>query len=65
MKEMTRNLAERCFVLVDDANEAESWKATLDFLPKREGKFKLLFDQRTSSGGHTRFWNGLTLFART
>ena len=53
-----------CVVMVDDTNLDEPRQATIDFLAKRDTKFQILLDQRTQSGGHPTWWNGIILFRR-
>lgn len=55
--------ADGCVVLVDDTNDPEPRQATLDFIARRSGRYKLLFDRTTAGNGHPTFWNGVMLFA--
>jgi hypothetical protein len=57
--------ADDCVVLVDDTNEPEPREATLDFIHRRGGHYRLLFDLRTGSNCHPTLWNGVMAFART
>lgn len=56
---------DKCVVIVDDTNDDEPRRATLDFMAKRPGKYEMLFDRRTAVNQHPTFWNGLMVLART
>ena len=55
---------ERCVVLVDDTNDEEPRRATLDFINRSPGKYRLLLDRTTQCNQHPTFWNGVMVFAR-
>jgi len=54
-----------CVILVDDTNADEPRRATLEFINRSSGKYRLLFDRRTTRNSHPTFWNGVMGFART
>lgn len=56
--------ADGCVVLVDDTNDPEPRQATLDFIARTPGRYKMLFDQTTAVNGHPTFWNGVMIFGR-
>lgn len=56
--------ADGCVVLVDDTNDEEPRRATLDFINRHAGRYRLLFDRRTACNQHPTFWNGVMAFAR-
>ncbi len=51
-------------VIVDDTNEPEPRKATLDFLASKPGRYAILRDEQTSCNGHPTFWNGLMVIEK-
>jgi len=54
-----------CVVLVDDTNDDEPRQATLDFVNRHPGRYRMVFDRRTGVNGHPTFWNGVMAFVRT
>lgn len=56
--------ADGCVVMVDDTNDPEPRQATLDFITRRPGRYRILFDQATACNSHPTFWNGVLLFER-
>lgn len=52
-------------ILVDDTNEEDPRKATLDFISRRPGEYVFLHDMKTSCNGHPTFWNGLMVVVKT
>jgi len=56
--------AEECVILVDDTNEEDPRKATLDFIAGSKNKYKTLLDKKTACVGHPTFWNGLMVLQR-
>lgn len=57
--------ADGAVVLVDDTNDDEPRQATLDFMNRVPGKYRLLFDLRTAGNCHPTFWNGLMAYAKS
>ncbi len=57
--------APHCLVLVDDTNKNETRQATLDFIERSSLDYEIMFDKKTSCGGHPTFWNGIMIFRRT
>jgi hypothetical protein len=57
--------ASKCVIMVDDTNDPEPRQATLDFLHRHPGRYRLLLDRRTNSNCHPTFWNGVMVFTRT
>ena len=53
-----------CILLVDDTNDEEPRRATLDFVAAQGGAFRVLLDRRTACNGHPTFWNGVILLQR-
>jgi hypothetical protein len=56
--------AENCRILVDDTNWAAPREATLKFLARRKGQYRILLDRRTCANGHPTFWNGIMLLEK-
>jgi hypothetical protein len=54
-----------CVILVDDTNADEPRTATLDFISRSPGTYRVLFDRRTLRNSHPTFWNGVMAFVRT
>lgn len=54
--------AKGCVILVDDTNDAEPRQATLDFIARYPGRYRMIFDQSTAMNGHPTFWNGILMF---
>jgi hypothetical protein len=57
--------SDECVILVDDTNDDEPRRATLDFMNRTPGRYRLLFDRKTLLNGHPTFWNGVMIFARS
>ncbi|MBI5834254.1 MAG: class I SAM-dependent methyltransferase [Armatimonadetes bacterium] len=57
-------LAPEAIIAVDDTNWDSAHQATLDFMARAAGGYRLLFDQRTAINGHPTYWNGLMVLAR-
>jgi len=57
-------LAHGCIVLVDDTNDDDPRRATLDFVAARRGEYRILLDRRTACNGHPTLWNGVMLVER-
>jgi hypothetical protein len=62
--EAERFFAPGCRIFVDDTNWDGPRRATLDFMRRRKGHYRLLADRRTSANGHPTFWNGVMVFER-
>ena len=58
------HLAPGAWLLVDDTNDEEPRRATLDFVAARRGEYAVVFDRRTASNLHPTFWNGVMLVRR-
>jgi hypothetical protein len=56
--------ADRCAVLVDDTNDPEPRRATMDFIGRHPGRYRLVLDRKTGCNGHPTYWNGILLFVR-
>jgi len=56
-------LARDAIILVDDTNDPEVRRATLDFIGERD-EYRLLVDLRTARDEHPTFWNGLMVIGR-
>lgn len=57
-------MAEGCIILVDDTNWPEPRQATIDFMTKRPGHYKLVLDVTTACNGHPTYWNGLMILKK-
>ena len=57
-------LAPGCIVLVDDTNDDQPHRATLDFMAKHGNQYRVLTDRRTACNGHPTLWNGVTVIQR-
>lgn len=57
--------SDRCVVLVDDTNDPEPHRASMDFINRQPGRYRLVLDQRTGCNGHPTFWNGIMMFVRS
>lgn len=55
-----------CYILVDDINWADPFRATMDFISKRRD-YRIIFHQPTNAdefGRHHTFWNGILLIEK-
>ncbi len=57
---LTRN----SFILIDDVNWPDPYRATMDFLAKRPGRYQIVMDRRTAISTHPTFWNGLLILRK-
>ena len=57
--------ADDCVILVDDTNAEGPRSATMDFINRSPGKYRLVFERGTIRNSHPTFWNGVMVFART
>lgn len=57
--------SETCTIMVDDTNDDEPRRATLDFINRTPGKYRVLLNRQTSGNRHPTFWNGVMIFARS
>ena len=52
-------------ILVDDTNWDEPREATMNFISKNTGKYKILSDLKCNHAKHPTYWNGLIIFQKT
>jgi hypothetical protein len=53
-----------CVVMVDDTNEAEPRRATLEFIKASPNRYEMILDVTTAQNQHPTWWNGVMLFRR-
>jgi len=58
-------LADGAVILVDDANWEAPRRATLDFVARRTGRYRVLADLPTACDRHPTWWNGLLVLQKT
>lgn len=52
------------YILVDDINDEDPYRATMDFVNKRNSEYKIVFDVKTANNAHPTFWNGLLVIKK-
>jgi len=57
-------LMKGAYILVDDTNDNEPYKATIDFVSKNKDKFEIVLDKKTPNNSHPTFWNGLLIIKK-
>jgi len=51
-------------ILIDDTNWEEPREATMNFINKNSGKYKILHDLKCKHARHPTYWNGLIIFQK-
>jgi hypothetical protein len=51
-------------ILVDDTNDDQPRRATLDFVAANPGRYRIILDRRTAVNGHPTWWNGVIVIER-
>lgn len=56
--------APECIIVVDDTNWGDPVRATHDFMARRPGRYRVLFDGHTSGNHHPTLWNGVMVLGK-
>lgn len=56
--------AENCIILIDDTNQEEPRRGTMDFISSSCHEYQILLDRTTYCDGHPTLWNGIIILQK-
>ncbi len=56
--------AKNCLIMVDDTNRPSPRKATIDFITKEKGRYRLILDKSTTWAQNPVWWDGLMILRK-
>ncbi|MGC3968256.1 MAG: class I SAM-dependent methyltransferase [Pirellulales bacterium] len=56
--------SKNCTIFIDDTNDDEPRRATLDFVAQSLNHYNVVFDAKTHENQHPTWWNGLMILQR-